>query len=69
MAGSTVVCLRDLEIWASQHLGKDIKDFYESGADEGITLKENIKAFKRCVLQSLIMTKQVLFSCDLCPSM
>ena len=47
MAGSTVVCVCDFETWVSQHLPKNIKDYYESGADEEFTLKENIKAFRR----------------------
>ena len=50
MASSTIVCVQDFETWAQENLAQDILGFYSTGADDEVTLKENIEAFKRCCL-------------------
>ena len=44
-----MVCLDDFERYASKVLPKYAYDYYRSGADDQITLKENAEAFRRFV--------------------
>jgi isopentenyl diphosphate isomerase/L-lactate dehydrogenase-like FMN-dependent dehydrogenase len=44
-----MVCLDDFERYASQVLPKYAYDYYRSGADDQITLAENVEAFRRFV--------------------
>jgi len=48
MAGR-LVCVDDFERYASKTLPKYAFDYYRSGADEEITLRDNILAFRRFV--------------------
>ena len=47
MSSYRVVCLKDLEQYASKTLPKMVWDYYRSGADAEITLAENELAFQR----------------------
>lgn len=42
-----LVCIEDFEREALQMLNKNALDYYRSGADDEVTLKENKRAFKR----------------------
>ena len=42
-----MVCVDDFERYACKTLSKNTLDYYRSGADEEITLRDNILAFKR----------------------
>ena len=42
-----VICVGDFEAYAYKTLPKFALDYYRSGADEEITLKDNILAFRR----------------------
>jgi len=44
-----MVCVDDFERYAHKTLPKFALDYYRSGADEQITLKDNILAFRRFV--------------------
>jgi hypothetical protein len=48
-AGTPVVCLDDIEQYARRVLTKNAFDYYRSGADDQITLKDNVDAFRRSV--------------------
>ena len=50
------VNLRDFEKYALKILPKAASDFYSSGANDELTLKDNLVAFKRYVT-----TNQILF--------
>lgn len=43
----SLVCLADFQAYAQERLSKSSWDFIEGEADEGITCKDNIAAFKR----------------------
>ena len=42
-----LVCLEDFEKEAVRKLDRNALDYYRSGADEELTLKDNIAAFRR----------------------
>ena len=42
-----MVCLDDFERMASRKLSKAAYDYFRSGADDEVTLKNNVEAFKR----------------------
>jgi len=44
-----MVCLDDFERYACKTLTKFALDYYRSGADEQITLQDNVLAFRRFV--------------------
>jgi len=44
-----MVCVDDFERYACKILPKHALDYYRSGADEEITLTDNILAFRRSV--------------------
>lgn len=41
------ICIDDFEQYARYKLPKSIYDYYKNGADDEITLKRNVEAFKR----------------------
>ena len=47
--------ISDFEILAKEKLDKKAFDYYSSGADEEITLKENCNAFKRIFLKYRVL--------------
>ena len=48
MAASIVpVTINDLEKYAAEHLDKNAFDYYSSGANDDVTLRENRLAFNR----------------------
>lgn len=47
MAANNVACLQDIEDFALDVLPKNALDYYKSGADQMVTLKENRAAFQR----------------------
>ncbi|KAJ1509392.1 Hydroxyacid oxidase 1 [Coelomomyces lativittatus] len=49
------VCLADLEKYASLHIDKMAWDYYRSGSDEEITLRNNSNAFNRIQLRPRIL--------------
>ena len=42
-----VACLQDIEDFAYQVLPRNALDYYRSGADQMITLKDNRRAFQK----------------------
>lgn len=40
-------CLKDIEEYTQQALGKNARDYYSSGADGQQTLRDNIESFSR----------------------
>jgi len=44
-----MICIEDFERYAYKTLPKFALDYYRSGADEQITLKDNVLAYKRFV--------------------
>ena len=42
-----LVCVKDFAHDASLKLGKNALDYFKSGADDEVTLKENTEAFQR----------------------
>lgn len=46
-----LVCLRDFEKYAQKHLNANARDYYFSGANDEVTLKENVEAFRRLKLR------------------
>ena len=44
---SRVVCLDDFEKAAEEKIPKSALDYYKSGANDQVTLKDNTQAFKR----------------------
>lgn len=44
-----MVCVDDFEQYASHHLPKNAYDYYRSGADDEVTLKRNVEAFRRYI--------------------
>lgn len=47
MATSNMVCLDDFEKYAYKTLPRNALDYYRSGANQQITLRDNIAAFSR----------------------
>ena len=39
--------INDLEKYAAAHLDKNAFGYYSTGADDDVTLKENVQAFRR----------------------
>ena len=50
---SVIVCLDDVEREAAKVLGGNSLDFYRSGSDEEVTLRDNVRAFRRLVRNKL----------------
>lgn len=50
------VCLDDVEVLALEKLDPGPRDYYRSGADQEVTLKENRKAFRRLCLRPRVLT-------------
>jgi len=44
---SQMVCLDDFERYAEKHLDRATLDYIQGGADDEITLRENVAAFRR----------------------
>ncbi|XP_028417849.1 hydroxyacid oxidase 1-like [Dendronephthya gigantea] len=55
IAVSEPVCISDFENYARAFLPKNAWDYYSSGANEGITLRENRQAFERLKLRPRIL--------------
>ncbi|XP_076850466.1 2-Hydroxyacid oxidase 2 [Brachyhypopomus gauderio] len=51
----TMVCLKDFEEYARQHLSKATWDYYAAGADECCTRDDNLQAYKRIRLRPRIL--------------
>ena len=47
MASDSIVCVDDFERKVSSKLAADVWGYYSSGADEQVSLRDNIEAFKR----------------------
>ena len=41
----------DYEAYAAQHLQKQVYDYYRSGANDEVTLKDNVAAYNRLVIR------------------
>ncbi|CAH1250984.1 HAO1 [Branchiostoma lanceolatum] len=51
MATGKLVCVQDYEDHAREHLPKSVWDYFSSGADDELTLRENQSAFRRLRLR------------------
>jgi (S)-2-hydroxy-acid oxidase len=49
MTATKPVCISDLEEHARKHLPKQVYDYYASGGNDMVTLRDNQAAFDRCV--------------------
>ena len=47
---SEPVCLADFEDYARDHLPKYAFEYFAAGANDQYTTRENVEAFKRCVI-------------------
>ena len=47
MANTQMMCLADFEKYARVNLSKDALNFFAVGANDAVTLNDNIPAFKR----------------------
>ena len=47
MANTQMMCLADFEKYARVNLSKDALSYYTVGANDEVTLNDNITAFKR----------------------
>ena len=47
MAAQQLVCLDDFEKYAFKSLPLNALDYYRSGANDQVTLKDNVEAFRR----------------------
>jgi hypothetical protein len=47
MADEKFTCIKDFEEYATTHLPPDSRIFTNHGADEEVTMRDNVEAFKR----------------------
>lgn len=50
-----LVCVEDFQREAMQKLGKNARNFYSSAADDEITMKDNVDAFSRYIINCHIV--------------
>ena len=58
-----LACVEDYEARALSLLGKHVGDFVKSGAFQEQTLRDNVEAFKKCVLVFCVCVSLALY-CD-----